>query len=401
MRLISTSRKRIWTIALPFLAFILTLSWLSLSGCATIGDSQPSADASTASPPPAEARKGSDGPERVFENFHAKNFTRSTIIDNEWLPLKPGRQWVFEGTTTEAGKALPHRVELTVTDLTKEIAGVRTAVTFEADYTEGELVEKEISFYAQDNDGNVWLLGEYPEEYEDGNFIKAPAWLAGLEDAKPGISMKAKPQLGTPSYFQGWGPKVGWTDYGRVDKMGEKTCVPAGCYKDVLVIAESALDEVNAFQLKYYASGVGNVRVGWKGGDSSKEELELVKFAQLDPKALAKIRREALELEGNGYEVSPDVYALSAPIPGSSAHTLPRRTVPQELKTDASEVRNISEEKAKEIALQAVPGDVMDVSIEKKLGANRYVVEVIAKEDGSETDVIIDMETGKILATEK
>ena len=61
----------------------------------------------------------------------------------------------------------------------------------------------------------------------------------------------------------------------------------------------------------------------------------------------------------------------------------------------------ISEEEAVKIALKAVPGEVTGVAIEKKLGANRYVVEVLAKEDGVETDVIIDMETGKVLATEK
>jgi hypothetical protein len=27
----------------------------------------------------------------------------------------------------------------------------------------------------------VWHLGEYPEEYENGKFVKAPAWLAGFE----------------------------------------------------------------------------------------------------------------------------------------------------------------------------------------------------------------------------
>ncbi len=61
----------------------------------------------------------------------------------------------------------------------------------------------------------------------------------------------------------------------------------------------------------------------------------------------------------------------------------------------------ISEEEAKKIAVKAVPGTVTGVAIEKKLGANRYVVEVIAADDGAETDVIIEMETGKVLATEK
>ena len=60
----------------------------------------------------------------------------------------------------------------------------------------------------------------------------------------------------------------------------------------------------------------------------------------------------------------------------------------------------ISDEEAKEIAVKAVPGEVTDFAIEKKLGANRYVVEVIAADRGAEIDVIIDMETGKVLATD-
>lgn len=62
---------------------------------------------------------------------------------------------------------------------------------------------------------------------------------------------------------------------------------------------------------------------------------------------------------------------------------------------------SISEEEAKEIALKAVPGQVIGVEIEKKFGAKRFVVEIIATADGAETDVIIEMETGKVLAIEK
>ena len=39
------------------------------------------------------------------------------------------------------------------------------------------------------------------------------------------------------------------------------------------------------------------------------------------------------------------------------------------------------------------------MAIEKKLGKQTIVVEVVAK-DGSEIDVIIDMETGAVLGTE-
>ena len=251
--------------------------------------------------------------ETEFERFDPSNFDRSTNIDNEWFPLQPGTHWVYEGTTTEDGEILAHRVEFTVTDLTKRIEDVPTVVAWVVDYRDDELVEQEIAFYAQDNDGNVWYLGEYPEEYEDGEFVQAPTWIAGLADARAGIMMWAEPQPGMPRYFQGWGPGVDWSDYAQVDQMGQQTCVPVDCYADVLVIGESSLDETGAAQLKYYARGVGNVRVGWSGTDATQEELELVEFTQLSPEDLAAVRERALELEQHAYEISQDVYAHTFP----------------------------------------------------------------------------------------
>jgi uncharacterized membrane protein YkoI len=60
----------------------------------------------------------------------------------------------------------------------------------------------------------------------------------------------------------------------------------------------------------------------------------------------------------------------------------------------------ISEDEAKTIALKAVPGKVQDIAVEKKLGADRYVVEVIPAKGGKEVDVVIHMTTGKVLAIE-
>ncbi len=276
--------------------------------------SGPIPEATAASQPTPEATTGSETPEPEFFEFDPGNFDdSSTHIDNEWLPLQPGMYWAYDGTTTEFGKVFAHRIEFTVTDLTKEIMGVRTVVAWVLDYSDGELVEKEIAFYAQDKDGNVWYFGEYPEEYEGGEFVKAPTWIAGIEDARAGIKMTPDPQLGMPVYFQGWGPAVEWTDFGLVDQVGQETCVPVDCYEDVLVIAESTLDEQGAFQLKYHARGVGNVRVGWKGDDATQEELELVEFTQLSPDELAEVRALALELEAHAYEISKDVYAHTSP----------------------------------------------------------------------------------------
>ncbi len=263
----------------------------------------------------AETKTVGQTPEKKFEDFNANNFSNPTNIDNQWLPMKPGTRWTYEGTTIEDdGTPVPHRVVINVTDLTKVIGGIRSVVTWDLDYSDGELVEAELAFFAQDNDGNIWRMGEYPEEYDAGKVVAAPTWLHGIKEARAGIMMKAKPQVGTPSYSEGWAPAVNWTDRGKVDAMGQKTSVPAGNYDNVLVIAENSSSEPDAEQLKYYARGVGNVRVAWRGaGEKTKETLELEKFEQLNAKALAEVRAKALQLERSAYKKSKNVYSRTPP----------------------------------------------------------------------------------------
>jgi hypothetical protein len=293
---------------------------LMILASACTGAPTPSATAGSNPTPPATAAsnptpEATAGGEKNFEDFDPDNFDRSAQIDNQWMPLKPGTRYVYEGVTVEDdGATVPHRVEIHVTDLTKVIGGIRSVVTWDLDYSDGELVEAELAFFAQDKDGNVWRMGEYPEEYDAGKVVAAPTWIHGLQEARAGIMMKADPRTGTPSYSQGWGPAVNWTDRGQVDELGQKTCVPVNCYENVLVIAETSQSEPDAQQLKYYAPGVGNVRVGWRGaGEKTKETLELTSLEQLSPEALAEVRAKALELEKSAYEHSQDVYALTSP----------------------------------------------------------------------------------------
>jgi hypothetical protein len=245
------------------------------------------------------------------EVFDPANFTRSTTVDNKWLPLEPGTQFVFTGSSSDGEK----RLVFTVTDLVKVVGGVRNVVVWDRDYTDGELVEAELAFFAQDDGGNVWHTGEYPEEYEGGKVVKAPAWLVGVKGAKAGFEMKAAPRPGTPSYAQGYAPPpVNWTDHAQVYRMGQKTCVPLRCYQNVLITREFNPDEPGRSQLKYYAPGVGNIRVGWTGKDPDREAASLVELVHLSPAALTKVRAAALKLEARAYKTKPAVYGRTPPM---------------------------------------------------------------------------------------
>lgn len=252
--------------------------------------------------------------ESLVEPFPRDAFGDPTTIDNAWLPLGPGTRWTWEGEATVDGIRQPRRVVFTISDVGKVIDGVPTVVGYDLDLTSGSLNEAELVFLAQDDAGNIWHMGQYPEEYEEGVLVGTPIWIAGLDDAAAGIWMKGDPRPYTPSYSQGYGPAVGWTDRARVFEVGSVTCVPAGCYDDVLVIDEFNRDEPDAHQLKYYARGVGNVRVGWAGArEEEREELELVRREQLDAAELARVREEVLAQDARGYEHSPAVYGRTAP----------------------------------------------------------------------------------------
>lgn len=249
------------------------------------------------------------------KDFDPRTFDRSTIIDNKWFPLRPGAQLVFVGSSREEGKRVGHREVFTVTDLTKVVDGVRTVVIWDRDYSGGRLVESELTFFAQDNHGNVWHLGQYPEEYENGTFVGAPTWLAGMKGARAGIVMRSRPRPGTPSYSQGFAPPpINWVDHAAIYKTGIRTCVPVRCYDGVLVTREFETGKPQAFQLKYYARGVGNVRVGWAGArDQDREVLVLVAARHLSARGVARVRAKAIALEQHAYQVSKDVYARTAP----------------------------------------------------------------------------------------
>jgi hypothetical protein len=223
-------------------------------------------------------------------------------------------QFTYRGRTIEGTEAVGHRLVSTVTDLTKVIDGVRTVVVWDRDFSAGELVEAEIAFFAQDDAGNVWELGEHPEAYEDGRIVESPTWIQGIDGAQAGISMKAAPRQGAPSYSLGLGPAVGFTDRARVLKVGDRTCIPSRCFSGVLLVDEFNPDQPGKHQLKYYAPGVGNVRVGWSGAnEDSKETLVLVAMERLGARAMARARRAALELEASAYRTSKSIYGRTAP----------------------------------------------------------------------------------------
>jgi hypothetical protein len=288
--------------------------WRVMAGCAAVvlaaacSNSDPRR--SDTGPDPAGGDKTtSDVSERLSQEMRADDYDRSLFdadamhVDNHWYPLNPGTRMVYRGSSLEDEGRVRHMVISVVTDLVKEIDGVPNAVVWERDYIEGELVEAELAMFAQDRYGNVWHMGEYPEEYEDGEVDKAPAWVHGVARATAGITIPGAPVVGTPDFAEGYAPPpINWVDRGEVYKTDQTTDVKAGTYDDVVVIEEFETGVEHAYQEKYYAADVGVVRVGWRGeNDDSKERLELTQVTMLGASQLAAARASALTLERDAY----------------------------------------------------------------------------------------------------
>jgi hypothetical protein len=267
------------------------------------------AAAQTDSPLPA-------GCDRLAQ-FDPAQFGTSTVIDNEYLPLTPGTQLVLEGRETGTDVPLPHTVTFTVTDLVKVIEGVPTRVMWNVDENEGEVVEAELAFFAQDDDGNVWNLGEYAEEYEEESFLGAPnTWIAGLADAEAGIHMPDFRDVGL-TYLQGYAPEIDLLDCAEVVAEHVQECdipaAPGDCFANSLLTHEqSPLDPDGGIETKYYAPGVGVAKAG-SPDDPEGETLVLVEHAQLGQESMAAVREEALNLDRRAYRVS-EVYCETEPI---------------------------------------------------------------------------------------
>jgi hypothetical protein len=276
---------------------------VALAGCATTGEgggraTGPAARSTTAPSPGGWNR-----------------FSRALVVSNAMFPLRPGTEFIYRGTVMAGGRAAPHSVRFTVTDLTKVVDGVRTVVAWDRDFTGGKLGEQELAFFAQDDRGNVWNFGEYPEEYSAaGRFTGAPdTWIRGTAGAYGGLHMLARPTAGS-AYREGLVPRIEFNDMSKVTATGRKARVPAGRYGGVLRVREwSPNDPGGGVQIKYYAPGVGLVQVGARGGDS-QEFLTLTAIRHLGRADMAAVRTAARAMERRAYHISKVYRATAAAV---------------------------------------------------------------------------------------
>jgi hypothetical protein len=205
-------------------------------------------------------------------DFDAATFTTPTVVDNTYLPLIPGTTLTYE-VETEDG------VETIVTEVlntTRVVDGVECTVFRDRVYLEGLLIEDTHDWFAQDDDGNVWYMGEDVINYEyddDDNLIGTDndgAWEAGVDDALPGVIMWADPEERFSYYQEYWEDEA--EDMGMIVVIGVEVELENGTtYENCLQILDWNPLEPETMEYKYFAPDVGLIKEEVVGGDEIGE----------------------------------------------------------------------------------------------------------------------------------
>jgi hypothetical protein len=148
---------------------------VGLAGCGGIGQPQP------------YDQPGINGLVIPTPSPDAADFVE--VVDNPWLPLEPGTRWTYDVTR---GGSPAGQLVVAVLDDTVTVDGlVATAVESTTDPGDGGTASVVTRLYAQDDDGNVWLVGV---EADGGS--RDDSWRAGAEGAEAGLVMPARLRIG-------------------------------------------------------------------------------------------------------------------------------------------------------------------------------------------------------------
>ena len=197
----------------------------------------------------------------------------SPRVDNPWFPLRPGTTYVYRGV--KDGKT--GRDVVTVTSRVKTIQGAPCVVVRDLSYLNGKLRERTSDWYTQDARGNVWYFGEDTAELDTNGRVtsREGSWQSGVDGAKAGIFMFAKPRVGRSArqeYYKGHAE-----DWFRVLSLHARVKVPYVSSRSALLTREWSGIERGVIDHKFYVRGIGNVREQQVKGGTEHWELVAVR----------------------------------------------------------------------------------------------------------------------------
>jgi len=171
---------------------------------------------------------------------------------NPYFILTPGYQLVYkQGNTVDT---------LTVLNETVTIDGVETRVVEDREMKGTQLIELTRDYYAIDSATNdVYYFGEDVDVYKGGKVVShAGSWRSGVNGAKFGLMLPARPQVGQ-RFYQELAPTIAM-DRAEIVSVTAIVSTPAGKFEKCVHIAETNPLEKGKTDHKWFAPGVGMVK---------------------------------------------------------------------------------------------------------------------------------------------
>ena len=215
---------------------------------------------SSSTPPPTATTPS------TVPDFKAAVFTQPTQITNAYFPHVAGTERLYAIETVDGLVT----IFTEVLNDTRTVNGVEARVVRHREFLDSIITEDNYAWYAQDNAGNVWFLGETVDKYEyndQGALLEVThqgAWEAGLDVAgsgtlaKPGYLMKATPVVGDRYHHEYQKNVV--EDQGEVVGINVPVTLADGTEKMCVKVRDtSVLDAAGSFSFKYFAPDIGLV----------------------------------------------------------------------------------------------------------------------------------------------
>lgn len=222
----------------------------------------------------------------VLPIFNADNFSTPTLIDNPWFSLPVGLKLEYEGETEDGTET----VEIEITGDTRAIMGITALVYRDRVFVDDELVEDTRDYLAQDDDGNVWYLGEDVDNYENGRIDNHDgAWLAGKDDAKPGYWLPGNPRVGD-EYRQEFSPGEA-EDVGEVVSLNATVNNDLDTYTNCLKTKDTSTLEPRVEEFKYYCKKVHTLVLEENPDDDERVELVSIESADAREQRIILLQR--------------------------------------------------------------------------------------------------------------
>jgi hypothetical protein len=235
----------------------LTLGTLACAASLLLVACGSSGGGSTASTSARATGTTGPGGKTTFTGANATFNGASSVITNPWLPISKFQRCVLTGNDQGQQLRIVRTLQSRTQPFTYQGQTVNAAVVDDnvTDLKAGQVIERTVDYFAEDEAGNVYYFGEDVSEYKNGKLANHEGqWRLGRDTQTPGALMPADPKLGNS--FQSEDVKGITKEVDHVVATGRTAQIGGHTYRNVMKVRENAGPPPEV-EYKTYSPGTG------------------------------------------------------------------------------------------------------------------------------------------------